>query len=583
MRPATEEKIFGLLSKAYQSGIRIVLDGEKLKIKAINNVTPDAELVDKIRACKPELITYLAKQKRNHSTDRINKGASTFTIQPYNKNDKSPLPLSYSQERLWFIHQLEGSVQYHQPIVLKLQHPDHEIIEQSLQYLIDRHEILRTVYYEDKGQPFQKPLPAGQWKLDILSAPNWDKNQLHHQVETYLGRPFDLEKDHMLRAMLVNGPDGEALLAIIIHHIANDGWSTPILLREFKAAYEAISKKSTPDLPALPLQYADYALWQKEQLSSKKLAPKIEFWKELLQETADLNLSFDSQKSVSEDQTGNEYTVNLTDSLAEKLRTFSRENGYSLFMPLLSVFDILLYNQTGQQRFCVGTPVANRNRSEWEGLIGFFVNTLPIPCRFNPQQTFINYLSEKKTVLLDAFANEDVPFEKIVEALEVERIADRSPLFQVMFSYQRVEEEEARGPLENSQYFDGITRKHSLYPLSLDCIDSPSGIKLTFNYRSDLFQQDSVRRMAIRYQQLLSQFLEMPEMIIESASILPQEEANLIRTFGKPSESFVTNETIVSLFDQAAEAYASHTAVAMPGQPDLSYERLSYMADQVAG
>jgi amino acid adenylation domain-containing protein len=374
-------------------------------------------------------IAELSKQLEEETAEQLDN-----TIQ---KIDPRPeyIPLSYSQERLWFIDRLEGSVSYHISAVLKLEgEVNITALQNSLKTVVERHEILRTVIREHEGQGYQY-VKINNWLLKQSQIEETEA-ALKDYIANETVRPFDLSQDDMLRAELIATGRDEYVLLLMLHHIVADGWSMPILVSEFSKLYNDYNNNKTPELKSPEIQYADYAIWQREYLNAHRLQNKLNYWGEKLAGTATLELPTDHRHPAVQSSRGAIYEFTIGKEQAEKLQKLSLEQGATLYMTLLAIFKVLLYRYSGQEDICIGTPVANRDREETGELIGFFVNTLALRTTVNGKETFTEFLSKVKQTTLEAYSHQEVPFEKVVEAVVKERDLNRPPLFQVMFALQ---------------------------------------------------------------------------------------------------------------------------------------------------
>ncbi|MEM8909897.1 MAG: condensation domain-containing protein, partial [Bacteroidota bacterium] len=342
------------------------------------------------------------------------------------------IPLSYAQERLWFIDQLQGSTHYHMPSILKIRGAlDFEIFERSFQTIINRHELLRTVIKEEQGQNFQAILPPDQWTLQVIQDRDlFDEDRLNAFVDEWVNRPFQLSEEHPIRVALIQmNEEADYLFVILLHHIASDGWSNSILIDEFAQLYRAFKKGAANPLTALPIQYADYAIWQRKNYDKVALEKQLDYWKTQLQEVPPLELTLDFPRPAIQSIEGDNRQIQLSQSLSQGLIELANERDLTPFMVFLAACKTLLYRHSGQQDICIGAPIAGRTLKEVESLIGFFINTLALRSQLSPELTFDDLLQSVKQTTLDAYANQMVPFEQIVEVLGVERDLSRTPIF----------------------------------------------------------------------------------------------------------------------------------------------------------
>ena len=400
------------------------------------------------------------------------------------------IPLSFSQERLWFIDRLEGSVQYHIPAVLRLKGAlNQEALQNTLQEIIGRHEVLRTVIREHEGKGYQQIMAAAGWTLKLTKKPGTGEAALSAYIAAQLSKPFDLSKDYMLRAELIETGKQDHVLVVTTHHIASDGWSTSILVKEVGELYEAFVTGRPAQLAALPVQYADYAIWQREYLQGEVLEAKLDYWKTKLANTATLQLPADHSRPAVQSSKGAAYSFKIDAGLSAQLQTLSQGHGATLYMTLLSAFNVLLYRYSGQEDICVGTPVAGRNQQELEGLIGFFINTLALRSKLSAEMTFSKLLGEVKHTTLEAYSHQEVPFEKIVDAVVKTRDMSRSPLFQVLFSLQNTPEV-PKLELGELQLFTAA-QEHTTakFDIAFLMSENSSGIQGTVEYSTDLYER----------------------------------------------------------------------------------------------
>ncbi|MGI8581612.1 MAG: condensation domain-containing protein, partial [Chitinophagaceae bacterium] len=364
---------------------------------------------------------------------------SIFGSQPRPKH----IPLSFSQAQLWFIDRLEGSVQYHIPEVFRLRgHLDIHALEYAFQQIIKRHEVLRTVIRGEEGKEYQFIKEKDVWQLGIIDGSVYKENTegLQLCITNLINSPFDLSNDDMMRGNLIILDEQENILVITMHHIASDGWSIAILFKELTEFYSVYIKKVTSEVAPLSLQYADYAIWQRQHLQGELFDKKLQYWKQKLQGVTSLQLPTDFQRHAEQTINGAGIHFKIDQDLVKQLQELSKQQGATLFMTTLAAFKVLLYRYTAQEDICVGTAIANRTRHEVEDLIGFFVNTLALRNEVNGETSFTELLQKVKKTTIEAYENQEVPFEKVVEAVVKERDRSRNPLFQVMFVWQNTPE-----------------------------------------------------------------------------------------------------------------------------------------------
>ncbi|MEJ7558098.1 MAG: amino acid adenylation domain-containing protein [Pedobacter sp.] len=495
------------------------------------------------------------------------------------------IPLSFSQERLWFIDRLGGSLQYHLPVVLCLEGKlNVEALEFAMKTVVGRHEILRTVIRDTEGQGFQYVNSAEFWSLRKVdkaeSIP--DDVTIQSYIQDCISSAFDLSEDYMLRAELIRIKDDEHILVATLHHIASDGWSMPILVQEVVELYTAYTQLREPKLPPLPVQYADYALWQRGYLTGDFLEKKVSYWKKQLDNVTPLQLSSDYGRKPFQKINGvlAEFSVPL--ELVKQIRKLASTEDATLFMTLLAAFKVLLYRYTDQEDICVGTPVANRNHADIEGLIGFFVNTLALRTKVQGELTFPELLREVKSTTLEAYNHQDVPFEKIVEAVVKDRDTSRSPLFQVMFDFQNAPYVPtlSLGDLTLSS----IKSAHNTtqFELSFTLKETSEGLRGSVEYNTELFNADMINGLINHFIILLNSIVTNLHSKIYSLQMLgPAEEHKLLNGFCATQARYATDKTIPELIEEQAVNSSDSVALVCEDK-HISYKSLNERANQLA-
>jgi hypothetical protein len=412
--------------------IQVFVESDRLRCNA-----PEGTLTPEIRAeiqeRKAEIITFL------RAANRTSSNPSTPLV-PISR--EGTLPLSFAQQRLWFLDQLvPNNAFYNTPAAVRLSGSlNLAALEETFNEIVRRHEALRTTVVTVEGQPVQAIAPSLTLSIPVIDLREWPKAEREQEARRFTTqeaqRPFDLSKTPLLRVTVLQLDEAEYVLLIILHHIVSDGWSMGVLIREIAILYSAISSKQPSSLPPLPIQYADFAYWQRECLQGEILATQLAYWRQQLDGISVLNMPSDRPKPAVQTYQGATQFLQLPKSLSEALEALSQREGVTLFMTLLAAFQTLLYRYTQQEDIPVGSPIANRNRSEIEGLIGFFVNSLVLRTDLSGNPTFRELLSRVREVALGAYAHQDLPFEKLVEELHPERSLNQNPLFQVVFALQ---------------------------------------------------------------------------------------------------------------------------------------------------
>ncbi|MBL3659025.1 non-ribosomal peptide synthetase, partial [Fulvivirga sediminis] len=489
------------------------------------------------------------------------------------------IPLSFSQERLWFIDKLEGSTQYHIPIVMRLeQGASKEAIAYAYSEIINRHEVLRTVFCEEQGEPYQNIMSPQTW---ALSHEEVAEGALQEVIDREVRKPFDLANDLMLRAKLLSIDAGGYVLVLVVHHISFDGWSQPIFMKELMQLYQSWKEEKPANLEPLPIQYADYAIEQRNRLKGEVLQAKLEFWESILSGVSPLNLPTDFARPAMQSTRGAFASKRLTTTLSDQLANVMRQQNVTLFMTLLAAFKIFLNRYTKQHDICIGSPVANRQQEEIEPLIGFFVNTLAIRTDVNKDENFLDLLKKVKDTTLSAYDHQDVPFEKIVERVEKHRDTSRHPIFQVMFSLINSTADQSAKKNSAIQSM-GVSRENALFDLSLIAAESNGGLQITFEYCSDLFREDTVLRMLDQFETLLESIVSQSEIPVKELSLLPaQEQDQILHEFNAPPISGSIDQTFLDVFDQRVKNNPESTAIRF-GKENISYKTLDHISTNLA-
>jgi len=497
------------------------------------------------------------------------------------------LPLSFAQQRMWLLNQLEpDSPVYNQLAALRLRGKlNGDALQKALDAIVERHEVLRTTFSFVAEKPVQVIHETGSIKLTVIDLMDVSIDRQEEALRRLLGdfsrQPFDLEKDWPLRVALVRWADERYVLAFVTHHIASDGWSNGILLRELSALYEAFSQGKGSPLKDLPIQYADYAVWQKEWLRGDILREQISYWAKQLKDISPLELPTDRPRTAVHGHQGRTRTFRFPKALARGLKDLSRQEGVTLFMNLLAAYQILLHRYTAQDDIVVACPIAGRTRPEVEGLIGFFVNTLVLrnDCSGNP--TFREILARVKKNALDAYNHQDLPFEKLVEDLQPSREFGRNPFSQVMFQLRNYPTQSASmGDLECEEYeFESDIAK---FELSVGLRDDETGLTGSMEYRTDLFDPATIERMIGHFLRLLESIVADPSQRISDLPLMSEvEKRQLLVEWNDTKSHHLKDKCIHELFEDQVEKTQDAIALVFAGQ-QLSYRELNQRANHLA-
>ena len=493
------------------------------------------------------------------------------------------LSLSFAQQRLWFLDQWEGaSALYNIGHAWWLQGPlDVAQLRESVTRLIARHESLRTVFVSEQGQPQQQVLADVTAELPLVDLGALPAEQARAQAlvqATALARQgFDLTQAPLLRLALFRVTESTHLLVLVIHHIVSDGWSMGVFCRELAALYAGNGEP----LPPLPVQYPDFAQWQRAELQGAVLERQLAYWRARLASLTTLELPTDRPRPPAQSYRGARHTFALSAELSATLKQLSQRERVTPYMLLLAAFQVLLSRYSGQDDIAVGSPIAGRTRREFEGLIGFFVNTLVLRTDLSGNPRFRDLLARVRESALDAYAHQDVPFEKLVEELKPERDASRNPLIQVMFVLQNAPGGGLALPgLEmTGQALDTATAK---FDLMLTLSEGPSGLRGTLEYATDLFEAATIERMAGHFLRLLEGIAADPECRIGELPLLTAPERHqLLVEWNDTAVDYPRDQTIHRLFEQQVERTPDALAVEF-GEQRLTYRELNAHANQLA-
>ncbi|MFE4108625.1 condensation domain-containing protein, partial [Almyronema epifaneia] len=455
-------------------------------------------------------------------------------LQKQAKNAKVPspltVPLSFAQQRLWFLDQLEpGSAAYNIAFEINLTGTlQVAALTQALNQVVHRQEALRTAFHPVAGQSVQVILPTLQLALPLVDLQGLPVAQQTVEVTRLAAAdarcPFDLTRAPLLRVTLVRLAAQQHVLLLTMHHMIADGWSMKVLFQELATHYGAFSKGQPSPLPPLPIQYADFAVWQQQQLQGERLDQQLTYWRSQLQGSLPvLKLPIASPRSAASNSQGAIHQFSLSEKLTQALKTFSQRQNVTLFMTLLTAFKILLYRYSGQPDILIGTPIANRNRTELEGIIGFFANTLVLRTDLSGNPTVVELLGRIRETALGAYAHQDMPFERLVDELKLPRHLSHHPLFQVLFVLQNTPNSVVKLP-ELTLDVQENESAAAKFDLSLAFSDSSLGLLGRIEYRTQQFDPASIGRLAAHLQILLTEIVTQPQQPITALPLLPPSE-----------------------------------------------------------
>jgi amino acid adenylation domain-containing protein len=498
------------------------------------------------------------------------------------------LPLSFAQQRLWFLDQWEpGSAVYNICRAYRLRGKlDVGAMGQSLNTVVQRHEVLRTCFPAIDGQPRQviaSSLNVPILLIDLHELPEAERYEKSLQLATEDARqPFDLARGPMLRAKLVRLADNEHIFVFTVHQIVCDGWSMQVLHREFWTIYDALTKDISLALPALPLQYADFAIWQRQWMQDSVLQSQITYWKKQFGEAWPLlNLPADRPRPVQRGFRGSRQAVVLPESLTEAVRDLMRQEGVTLFMTLVTAFQTLLHRYVEETDLVVGFPIANRNWTETARIVGFFVNTLVLRTDFSGAPCFRDLLFKVRESCLGAYANQDLPFDKLIEELRPPRDVAHNPMFQAMFVLQIAENSSigVQGIVSEPVEIDAGTSK---FDLTLSLAERHKRLVGIIEFSTDLFDRSTIERMAGHYRTLLGGIVADPNRSISELPILTEaERQQLLIEWNDTESDYPKDKCISQLFEEQAASTPDAIAVSFEEQ-QLTYRELNTRANQLA-
>ncbi|HBP4849635.1 TPA: AMP-binding protein, partial [Pseudomonas aeruginosa] len=502
------------------------------------------------------------------------------------------IPLSYAQERQWFLWQMDPqSAAYNIPSALRLRGElDVEALSASLGAIVERHQSLRTVFVEDEQLDGfrQQVLASVDVPVPVTLAGDDDAQaQIRAFVESETQQPFDLRNGPLLRARLLRLAADDHVLTLTIHHVAADGWSMRVLVEELIALYGARRQGIEATLPDLPIQYADYAIWQRHWLEAGERERQLEYWMARLGGGQSvLELPTDRQRPALPSYRGARHELQLPQALGRQLQALAQREGTTLFMLLLASFQALLHRYSGQDEIRVGVPVANRNRVETERLIGFFVNTQVLRADLDAQMPFLDLLQQTRVAALGAQSHQDLPFEQLVEALQPERSLSHSPLFQAMYNHQNLGSagrQSLAAQLPGLSVEDLSWGAHSAqFDLTLDTYESEQGVHAEFTYATDLFEAATVERLARHWRNLLEAVVAEPRRRLGDLSLLDAEErATLLQRSRLPASEYPAGQGVHRLFEAQAGLTPDAPALLF-GEERLSYAELNALANRLA-
>jgi amino acid adenylation domain-containing protein len=496
-------------------------------------------------------------------------------------------PLSFAQQRLWFLDQLEsGSGSYNIAAAIKLTGElDVEALRNALETIIHRHESLRTIFVQERSETFQVILEPGCCVLPMEDLSTLKEAQretvLRQRVRAEACAPFDLGSGPLLRTTLLRCSKDQHIMLITMHHIISDGWSTRVLIKELSTLYSAFKQGKPAALPPLAIQYADYAEWQRNFLQGETLSKQLEYWRKQLHKVPVLELPTDYPRQPVQSVKGSHYAFQLDKQWTDGIRKISQNSGATVFMTLLAAYQVLLSRYSSQTDICVGSPIANRTRTEIEPLIGFFVNSLALRSDLSNDPTFSSLLKQVEKVTLDAYSNQDIPFEQLVEELIDTRDPSHNPLFQVFFSLTdgRVERNLQLSGLD-AEFIDANIEA-AKFELSLNCTEYADHFVCEFEYNTDLYEKSTIEQLSKHFITLLECIINNADLPLSQLELMDSAERRQLLRDWNNTQQDIPQVCIHQLFEQQAERSPSRIAVQC-GDQRLTYRALNERSNRLA-
>ncbi|MCA2630603.1 MULTISPECIES: amino acid adenylation domain-containing protein [unclassified Microcystis] len=575
---SNDQQIIKLMGRLRELGCRISADGDNLRLRKTKNDIP-AELIQQIKINKTEILAFL-----NTAKDQAVTSQKDIPKLPTNALKQ----LSFAQQRLWFLGQIENSnATYNMPMSLQLEGKlNVDALFESLAYVIDRHESLRMYFPTVEGQPKIRIKNIENFNiLSVQDLSNLDQPTQSIMVQTLINNhvqePFNLKTGPLFKAKLLQLKDDQFILLLNMHHISSDGWSIGIFIRELCHAYLTFSQGQKPTLEPLPIQYSDFATWQRNWLQGEVLETQINYWKKQLKDAPPrLELPTDYPRPPIQSYKGSHYSHTLTPELTEQLKTLSQQEGVSLYMLLLAVFNLLLSRYSRQDDLCIGSPIANRPHPQTEGLIGFFANTLVLRNQIKSEQNFQQFLHQTRQTCLDAYQHQDIPFEFLVEQLKPVRSLSYNPIFQVMFAVENNDSEALNLPGLKIEWLDS-SYPFAKFDLSLLALESDGQLNCNWEYATDLFETITIQRMAEHWEVLLQQIVTNPQQTISTLSWLTKADQKQLELWNQTNTNYPQDKTLVDLFEEQVNKTPDNIALVFEEQ-SLTYQELNQKANQLA-
>ena len=508
-------------------------------------------------------------------------------IQPAARGEQ--LQPSYGQERMWFLWKLqEGSAAYNVAGAVRLIGKlDEEALVRAIKEVVRRHEVLRTRYEDRDGKP--EPVVGEETEVEIVveEVKAASRHQAEAEVESRsrkeASRGFDLSRGPLMRVRLMKVEQGESVMVVVMHHIVSDGWSVGVLIREMGVLYGAYERGEEEALEELPIQYGDYAAWQRRWMQSPEMERQLNYWKSQLGgERAVAKLPTEKTRPARVSLKGASKKIELSAELTRKVKEVSRSQSATIYMVMMAALKVMMYRYSGEEQIAVGTVIANRMREETEGLIGFFVNTLVMKTDLGGNPSLREVIRREREVALGAYANQEIPFEKVVEEMQPERRGSETPMFEVMFVLQNTADERMEmGGVRVIE--EKIEREMTKFELTLEMREVEGKLKGAFEYNTELYDESTMERMAAHFERILEQLaVDSDQKINQVAMLTEWEREQIIKEWNDTKEDYARDVCVQELIEREAKQRPEAVAVSR-GDEQISYEELNRKANQLAG
>lgn len=559
---------------AAQQGVSLFIDDGKLRFAVEKGYKIDEKLLDALKFNKALLTDYLLKSADNYGNAEI------LSVESQPRPEQ--IPTSPIQRRFWFTDKLHGGSSNHLPTAWKLTADiNNHMLEAAIKIVIERHEILRTVYYEQDGEIYQQIIPSAPWTLHQQKLKTGD-------VETFINEQtavsFDLNKDYPIRATLITTDKANRFLLFVFHHIAFDGWSANLFRNELWEAYQALEAQRIVQLPALKLQYADFAIWQHQSLKDTQSQKSIAYWEDKLTEVSVLELPTDFKRPLQQSHKGKVLHFSMQNALAEQVEQVARKKGTTVFTVLLTAIKVFLAKYAGQDDICVGSPLADRGQTELVPLIGPFLNMLVLRSELSGSKTFDEALAVVEQTVLEAFTHQAVPFETILDGVVESRDLSRTPVFQVTFTYHSHLQAEDNTSDSQQSFWEPISTEitSAQFDLSFHMARTAKGFTLAIHYCTDLFAEATIKKWQTHFERLLTEIGSKSDVSTTQLCMPDSEErALLLDVFNNTAAPYPAEQSVIGLFEQQVEKTPQAVALQFDGEK-LTYGQLNEKSNRLA-